>query len=95
MGETASRCFRASADVAARDIPDGLMLVNLQTGAAFKLNQVGAAVWKRLDGNTDRAAIVADLEKRYGVDWDTLLRDVDVLLRDLEQQGLIWSSSTT
>ena len=29
MGETASRCFRTSADVAAREIPDGLMLVNL------------------------------------------------------------------
>jgi len=70
------------------------MLVNLQTGAAFKLNQVGAAVWKRLDGSSDTAAIVKDLEKRYRVGRDTLVRDVEVLLRDLEQQGLISSSPT-
>jgi len=69
------------------------MLVNLQTGAAFKLNQVGAAVWKHLEGNRDTAAIVAELEKRYSVDQARLLRDVEVLLRDLEQEGLISSSS--
>lgn len=89
MGETATRLFKASADVAAREIPDGLMLVNLQTGGAFKLNQVGAAVWKRLDGNSDVAAIAADLQRLYGVGLDTLLRDVTALLDDLEKQGLI------
>jgi hypothetical protein len=88
MVETTAR-FRASADVAARDIPDGLMLVNLQTGAAFKLNQVGAAVWKRLDGTSDVAAIAADLDRRYAVGLETLLRDVDALLGDLQKQGLI------
>jgi hypothetical protein len=30
----------------------------------------------------------------YSVDRDTLFPDVDVLLRDLEQQGLIGSSTT-
>jgi len=88
MAETAAR-LRASPDVAARDIPDGLMLVNLTTGAAFKLNRVGALVWRRLDGATDVAAIVADLAKQYGVAVEDLRRDVDALLGDLEKQGLI------
>jgi len=65
------------------------MLVNLQTGAAFKLNQVGAAVWKRLDGSNDAAAIVAELAKDYRVELATLQLDVDALLRDLQQQGLV------
>ena len=65
------------------------MLVNLQTGAAFKLNQVGAAVWKRLDGSNDVAAIIADLAKQYHVEPATLQLDVDALLRDLQQQGLV------
>jgi len=81
--------FRTSPDVAAREIPDGLMLVNLQTGAAFRLNQVGAAVWKQLDGTSDVTAIVADLDRRYGVGHETLLRDVNALLDDLRKQGLI------
>ncbi len=90
MVETTAR-FRASPDVAARDIPDGAMLVNLQTGAAFKLNQVGAAVWKRLDGVADLLTIVADLESHYRVAREVLLRDVEALLRELEKQGLISS----
>jgi hypothetical protein len=88
MSETAS-LFLACPDVVAHDIPDGLMLVNLNTGAAFKLNRVGAAVWKRLDGVADVPAIVADLETHYRVGPETLLRDVGELLRDLEKQGLI------
>jgi hypothetical protein len=93
MGETAARCLRVSPDVAAREITDGLMLVNLETGAAFKLNQVGAAVWKRLDGSSDVAAIVADLAKLYRVEIGTLQLDVDALLRDLHQQGLVAPSN--
>jgi ubiquinone biosynthesis protein COQ9 len=76
-------------DIASRDIPEGLMLVDLTTGAAFKLNRVGALVWKRLDGATDVAAIVADLQTQYRVAAEDLRRDVDVLLADLEKQGLI------
>lgn len=68
------------------------MLVNLQTGAAFKLNQAGALVWKRLDAATDVGAIVADLHIRYRVAVEDLRRDVDALLADLQKQGLIAAS---
>ena len=81
--------FRTSPDVVAREIPEGLMLVNVQTGAAFKLNQVGAEIWKRLDGATDVAAIVAQLDQRYRIGTAALQRDVDTLLADLERQGLV------
>lgn len=81
--------FRTSPDVAARDIPEGLMLVNVQTGAAFKLNRVGAAVWKRLDGNSQISAIVSELAQQYGVGLDVLQRDVATLLQDLQKQGLV------
>lgn len=92
MTESAA-LLRASANVAARDIPEGLMLVDLSTGAAFKLNRVGAAVWKRLDGATDVAAIVAELQTQYRVAAEDLRRDVDALLADLEKQGLITAAA--
>jgi hypothetical protein len=88
VDETSAR-FRTSVDVVARDIPDGLMLVNIQTGAAFKLNQVGAAVWKRLDGISDVAAIVSELDQQYRVGIETLRRDVTALLENLQRRGLI------
>jgi hypothetical protein len=91
MAETTAR-FRASSDVAARDIPNGLMLVNLQTGAAFKLNRVGADVWKRLDGIQQVSEIVGELDRQYGVGLEMLRRDVTSLLEDLQKQGLVESA---
>jgi Coenzyme PQQ synthesis protein D (PqqD) len=81
--------FRISPDVVARDISDGLMLVNVQTGAAFKLNWVGAAIWKRLDGKSTIDVIVAGLGTLYQVGAETLRRDVTSLLEELERQGLV------
>jgi hypothetical protein len=92
MVETSAR-FRLSPNVVARDIAEGLMLVNVQTGSAFKLNQVGAAVWRRLDGIRDVTSIVADLEDQYRVGTERLLHDVEILLRDLREQGLIQPAS--
>jgi hypothetical protein len=88
MSEAPAR-FQASADVVARDIDEGVMLVNVRTGFAWKLNQVGALVWWRLDGVSDVASIVAEVKRQYGLDTDLLRQDVDNLLRDLRAQGLI------
>jgi|SRR3954462_7254796 hypothetical protein len=86
--------FRVVRDIASRDIPEGLMLVDLTTGAAFKLNRVGALVWKRLDGATDVAAIVADLDKQYDIGVEALSRDVQALVEDLRKQGLIQATNS-
>jgi hypothetical protein len=88
MVETALR-FRVSGDVVTREIPEGLMLVNVQTGTAFKLNQVGAAIWERLDGVRDVATIVGELDQQYRVGTGVLLRDVNALLEELQKQGLV------
>jgi hypothetical protein len=81
--------FRASREVVARDVPDGMMLVNVQTGAAFKLNRVGAQLWRQMDGQRTVADLVADLERLYTVGAEQLQRDVDALLDDLQKQGLV------
>lgn len=65
------------------------MLVDVQTGFAFKLNHVGTAVWRRLDGATDVGTILSDLQREYGVARDQLLQDVDLLFRDLRAHKLI------
>jgi hypothetical protein len=88
VNETTAR-FRTVPDVVARDIADGLMLVNVQTGAAFKVNKVGAAVWRQLDGAHDVALIVAGLEREYRVGVDRLLEDVDALLEEFLKNGLV------
>jgi len=81
--------FRVAADVATREIEGGLLLVNLESGATWRLNQVGAAVARKLDGLTDVAAIVGDLDRRYGAGVARLERDVVELLVELQRHGLV------
>jgi hypothetical protein len=81
--------FQPHPDVVTRDIPDGAMLVNVQTGSAFKLNWVGAQVWRQLDGQRAIGEIVTGLERQYAVAAEQLGRDVDALLEDLQKQGLV------
>lgn len=81
--------FRVSSDVVTRDVPDGAMLVNIQTGAAFKLNHVGSLIWRQLDGTRDVVAIVAEIQRTFGVEADLARRDLALLLKDLQKQDLI------
>jgi hypothetical protein len=88
MGGTIVR-FQVSPDVVIRDIAAGLMLVNVRTGFAWTLNQVGAHVCRRLDGVTETSSIVDELNRIYGVGPHQLLSDVTSLLAQLEDEGLI------
>ena len=53
--------------------------MNVHTGSAFKLNRVGAGVWRQLDGVHDVAGIVADLQVRYCVEAQRWLGDAGAL----------------
>lgn len=83
--------LRISPDVVSRDIDEGLLVVNLQTGKTWKVNHVGAAVCRGLEGGADIDSIVADLAGRYNVAIGTLRKDVDLLIEDLRKQGLVES----
>ena len=65
------------------------MLVNVQNGAAFKLDHLGALVWRQLDGTRDVAAILVDIQRRFGVEADGARRDMDLFFEDLQKQRLI------
>src|ERR1700690_1599435 len=52
-------------DVAAREINDGAVLVNMGSGACFELNRIGFEVWKALRPGATQDAIC---EARAGLD---------------------------
>ena len=81
--------FRLSSDVVTRETPDGLILVNLQTGAAFGLDDVGAEICRRLDGNADFGEIRATIESLYDVSADVLVGHLEALLEELQSAGLV------
>jgi hypothetical protein len=76
-------------EVAAREINDGAVLVNMGSGACFELNRVGFEIWKALGPGTTMGAICEALGGRYPVDREVLAADVRGLVEALVGAGLV------
>jgi hypothetical protein len=66
------------------------VILNLSEGIYFSLNKTGAFIWQELVRERPLAKILALLEARFaGVDKKTLLKDLCLLVKDLEKNHLI------
>ena len=68
---------------------DGGMLLDLYSGHFFGLNPTAARIWTGLAVGTSPAEIAEVLAAETGADLDTVGADVDRLVADLTDQGLI------
>jgi len=70
-------------------IDDEIILMRLDNGELQSLAETAAAVWRLIDGKRDRAALVSALGAEFDADEQLIARDVDELLQQLEEAGLI------
>lgn len=84
-----SRIQRA-ADVACRALDKELVLLDLVSGRYFALNATGAAFWQTLgpEGRTLQE-MESLLLAQFAVDEGVLHRDLEALVHELQQHGLI------
>lgn len=59
------------------------------SGSTFSVNDTGLAILKGLREGLGEEAIIADLEQRFEVRGDDLLRNLDEFLHLLRKNGLI------
>jgi hypothetical protein len=71
------------------DIDDEIILMRLDNGEVLSLADSAAAVWRLIDGQRDRAALVAALEAEFEAGSQQIDRDVADLLRQLAEARLI------
>lgn len=76
-------------EVMARQVGSETVILDLASGTYFGLDEVGSRVWQLLQAGHDQDAICASLLEEYEVAPDALARDVDTLLQELEQRGLV------
>jgi hypothetical protein len=76
-------------DVAAREINDGAVLVNMGSGACFELNRIGFEIWKALGPWATPDGICEALAGRYAVEREVLAADVRSLVEALVGAGLV------
>jgi len=82
---------RAAADVVARRLGDSAVLVRLSTNQIYELNETGARLWELLEEGASIDAAVTTLAREFEAAREEIAGDVDALLRDLSEQGLIVS----
>jgi len=71
------------------DMDNEAVLLNVQSGTYFGLNEVGTAIWRGLLQDWDEAEIVLRLQEDFEVEPEPLRRDVSEFFRVLAEKGLI------
>lgn len=81
--------LRVSDDVVFRELDGEAVILNLDSGTYFGLDEVGTRFWQLIekDGRIDLA--LATLETEYEVAADVLRADVDRLVSMLVEKGLM------
>jgi len=75
--------------VLSTELHDEGVLLNLETGEYFGLDEVGMEMWKVLRANGDVDAARAALLEQYDVAEDVLAKDLDELIAKLAERKLL------
>jgi len=75
--------------VVARAVSGATVLLNLDTGRSFMLDDVGARAWSVLMSSASIQNAYESLLTEYQVEPDQLRADLIALIADLEAQGLL------
>ena len=86
--------FRAPEHVHWRRFDSEVVVLNLSRGEYYGLDEVGAEAFEQFARGRPRDAVLHELLSRFEVDRLTLERDIDRLLRDFIEQGLLVARTT-
>ena len=78
-----------SPDAIAKRVGDELVILNVGSGTYFGLDPVGARIWQLLEEGKSPTEIRDVMVEEYEVSYETLERDIAVLLNDLLAKALI------
>jgi hypothetical protein len=87
--------LRGNRNVLLTEVGDGqAVLLHLDTKFYYTLNATGTAMWKMLEGaSATREQIAEALSKRFRVDIDDAVRDVEPILAEMIAEGLVARSA--
>lgn len=90
-----NKIYQPSDDVVAREIEGELILVPISSGIGdledelYTLNEVGKAIWKKLDGRKNLKLITEELLDEYESDEGRIEEDVIGFIGELLKRGMV------
>lgn len=82
-------CPERHSATAYRIINDEAVVLHLDSGIYYSLNEVGARIWDLCDGNTNIENVTKIICNEFEITEEIALRDILDVLNDLFQEGLI------
>jgi len=79
----------ATKEVAAADLQDEAVILNLKDGVYYGLNPVGARIWELVQEPRTVGELCDTIASEYEVDPDQCERDVIALVRELSDNSLV------
>lgn len=81
--------FAASEHVRSRQFDDERVMLDLQGGAYFALDAIGARMWDSLTAGQTPAEVAAHLVSEYEASQEQILEDCVLLAAELVNRGLL------
>jgi hypothetical protein len=81
--------LRQRSGVETRPLPEGALLVDMNTGRCFKLNRVGSEIWTMLGSPRRRSEICEGIASRHQMAVDQVEKDVGAMIDQLATDKLI------
>ncbi len=78
--------------IADRIVENEAVILNLDNGMYYSLNEIGTRVWQMVDTGKSSADIVKTLLQEYSVKPEILEKDVEAIITELLQEKLIKKS---
>ena len=77
-------------DLVAGEVVDGeAVIINLSNGMYYTMDGVGAEVWQLIERRRSMQQMSGEIGARYGVDRETVLGDLGVVVAELVAEGLV------
>jgi hypothetical protein len=83
------KCFRSPDAVIMKDVASKGVLLHLDTGSYYSLNEMGMFIYALFDGTTPLAEVAEEVCRRYDVGSEEARHDLASLVRELEGEGLL------
>jgi len=86
---TLESCPQRGEQVIAQKASNEFLLLNMEDGNYYSLNEIGGRIWELCDGKRSVSQVVAALATEYEAPGATLQNDVIELLEDFHKGKLI------
>ena len=83
--------YRRTEQIEWRKFENESLLLNVQTGTYFRINEVGSFIWETLDGKKTAENLINSMVKQFDVSEETARQDYQNFTAQLLQDKLIFS----